>query len=326
MRHPALRIRLMSRSDERYVYGPVSSRRLGRSLGIDLVPFKTCSFDCVYCQLGRTTRKTLERREYVPAERIFADLEKKLSSVSEFDYVGIAGSGEPTLHAGLGEIIRGIKQRTDKPVAVLTNGSLLGDRRVQDDLRGADVVMPSLDAGDARLFGYVNRPHPELDFGRVVDGLIEFRALFRKPFWLEVFLLSGVTGLREEVEKIAALCRRIRPDRIQLNTVARPPAEDYAFPVSAKLLTMFAALFDPPGEVIVEAETVAGPGVGNETVPDGEILDLLRRRPSTALGVSTGLGIHINEAVKRLESLAARGEIRSTVRGGACFYEVVRTS
>ena len=258
MRDSPLRIRLMSRSDERYVYGPVASRRLGRSLGIDLVPFKTCSFDCVYCQLGRTTRKTLERREYVPAERIFADLEKKLSRVSEFDHVGIAGSGEPTLHSGLGEIIRGIKQRTDKPVAVLTNGSLLGDRRVQDDLRDADVVMPSLDAGDARLFGYVNRPHPELDFERVVDGLIEFRARFLKPVWLEVFLLSGVTGLREEVEKIAALCRRIRPDRIQLNTVARPPAEDYAFPVSAELLTTFAALFDPPGEVIVEAETVAG--------------------------------------------------------------------
>lgn len=326
MRHPALRIRLMSRSDERYVYGPVSSRRLGRSLGIDLVPFKTCSFDCVYCQLGRTTRKTLERREYVPSERIFADLERKLSSVSEFDYVGLAGSGEPTLHAGLGEIIRGIKRRTDKPVAVLTNGSLLGDRGVQEDLLDADVVMPSLDAGDARLFGYVNRPHPELDFWRVVDGLIEFRARFTKPVWLEVFLLSGVTGLKAEVEKIAALCRRIRPDRIQLNTVARPPAEDYAFPVSAKLLTMFAGLFDPTAEVIVEAETVAEPGFGNQTVPDGEILDLLRRRPSTALGVSTGLGIHINEAVKRLESLAARGEIRSTVRGGACFYKVVRTS
>jgi len=314
----------MSRSDERYVYGPVASRRLGRSLGIDLVPFKTCSFDCVYCQLGRTTRKTLERREYVPTERIFADLEKKLSSVSEFDYIGVAGSGEPTLHAGLGEIIRGIKQRTDKPVAVLTNGSLLWDRGVQDDLHDADVVMPSLDAGDARLFGYVNRPHGELDFERVVDGLIEFRAVFRKPIWLEVFLLSGVTGLKPEVEKIAALCRRIHPDRIQLNTVARPPAEDYAFPVSARLLTMFAGLFDPAAEVIAEAESFPGPDVREEIVPDGEILDLLRRRPSTVLGVSSGLGIHINEAVKRLESLAARGVIRSTVRDGARFYEIMR--
>jgi wyosine [tRNA(Phe)-imidazoG37] synthetase (radical SAM superfamily) len=326
VRHTPVRIRFMSRSAERHVYGPVPSRRLGRSLGIDLVPFKTCSYDCVYCQLGRTTRKTVERWEYIAPERIFADLESKLASVSGLDYIGLAGSGEPTLHARLGEVIRGIKERTATPVAVLTNGSLLWNREVQDALRDADVVMPSLDAGDARLFAYVNRPHRALDFERVVNGLVEFRARFLKPVWLEVFLLGGVTGLGAEVEKIAALCRVIRPDRIQLNTVLRPPAEDFAFPVSPELMASFASLFDPPAEVIAGPPDVSAAAFETVLVPDEEILALLSRRPSTAPGVSSGLGIHVSEAIKRLEALAARGALRTTVRRGARFYEVVRTA
>ena len=312
----------MSRPDERYVYGPVPSRRLGRSLGVDLVPYKTCSYDCVYCQLGRTTRKTLRRREYVAPERIFADLERRLASAPAFDYIGLAGSGEPTLNSALGRIIRGVKERTDKPVAVLTNGSLLWDPEVRDDLSDADVVMPSLDAGDARLFRYVNRPHPKLKFEKVVDGLAEFRSGFAKPIWLEVFLLGGVTGIGPEAEKIASACRRIRPDKVQLNTVARPPAEDFAFPVEPGLLASFAELFDPPAEVI--AEPVRGLDPAADAVPDEEILEFLRRRPSTAPGISSGLGLHIGEAVKRLDALAARGEIRSTVRGGERFYEIAR--
>jgi wyosine [tRNA(Phe)-imidazoG37] synthetase (radical SAM superfamily) len=314
----------MSRREERFVYGPVASRRLGRSLGVDLVPYKTCSFDCVYCQLGRTTKKTVERREHIAPERLFADFDLRLAGSPAFDYVGVAGSGEPTLHSGLGRIIRGLKERTNRPVAVLTNGSLLGDRRVQEDLREADVVMPSLDAGDARMFRYVNRPHPQLRFEAVVDGLVEFRKRFAKPIWLEVFLLGGVTALPAEVAKIAALCRRIRPDKIQLNTVARPPAEEFAFPADPSLLASFAAVFEPAAEVI--AEPAYGPDPGTDAVPDEEILGLLRRRPATARGVSAGLGLHIGEAVKRLEALAARGEIRSTVRDGDRFYEIARTA
>jgi wyosine [tRNA(Phe)-imidazoG37] synthetase (radical SAM superfamily) len=323
---PRLRIRFMSRRNERFIYGPVPSRRLGRSLGVDLVPFKTCSYDCVYCQLGRTMRKTVERREFNPAEGILSELERKLDSVSALDYIGLAGSGEPTLSARLGEIIRGIKERTATPVAVLTNGSLLWNRDVQDSLRDADVVMPSLDAGDARLFAHVNRPHRSLDFERVVGGLVEFRARFSKPIWLEVFLLGGVTGVRAEVEKIAALCREIRPDKIQLNTVVRPPAEDFAFPVSADLMTSFASLFDPPAEVIAGPAAASAPAFEDVLVPDAEILALLSRRPSTALGVSAGLGLHIGEAIKRLETLARKGDVRAVARDGARFYEVVRTA
>ena len=208
----------MSIAGRRHVYGPVPSRRLGRSLGVDLVPFKTCTYDCVYCQLGRTTDLTTGRREYVPVEEILAQLEEKLRTGPTPDYVSLAGSGEPTLHARIGELIAGIKSLTRTPVAVLTNGSLLGVRDVQDALMEADLVLPSLDAGDAELFQLVNRPHENVEFDDMVEGLVAFRERFAKPVWLEVMLLAGITGIRSEVEKIAALTHRIRPDRVQLNS------------------------------------------------------------------------------------------------------------
>lgn len=188
------------RSGPSVVYGPVPSRRLGWSLGVDLVPYKTCTYDCVYCQLGRTTRQTLERGEYVPTSQILEGVERALASLEEHrgrrpDWIGLAGSGEPTLHSHLGEVVAAIKARTNVPVAVLTNGSLLWSRSVRQELAEADLVLPSLDAGDEALFHYVNRPHPDLDFDQVVQGLVDFRREFRRPIWLEVFLLGGVTDV-----------------------------------------------------------------------------------------------------------------------------------
>jgi wyosine [tRNA(Phe)-imidazoG37] synthetase (radical SAM superfamily) len=178
----------------KYVYGPVPSRRLKRSLGVDLVPFKTCTYDCIYCQLGRTTEKTNLLKEYAPIERILAELKKKLALGPRPDYVTLSGSGEPTLHCRIGELIHQIKRVTPIPLAVLTNGSLLWSRCVQDALMEADLVLPSLDAGDERLFRYVNRPDELIQFETMVQGLREFNARFKKPVWLEVFLLAGVTG------------------------------------------------------------------------------------------------------------------------------------
>jgi wyosine [tRNA(Phe)-imidazoG37] synthetase (radical SAM superfamily) len=201
---------------------------LGLSLGVDLVPFKTCTYDCIYCQLGRTTLKTAQRQEYVPPVP---------------DYVTLSGSGEPTLNEGIGQLIGEIKKLTYIPVAVLTNGSLLWQGEVQDALMEADLVLPSLDAGDEFLFRYVNRPHPEISFDQMVHGLAEFTRQFPKSVWLEVFLLAGVTGISPEVEKIAALARQIQPEQVQLNTVSRPPAEEFVCPVSWMQMQEFANLF-----------------------------------------------------------------------------------
>ena len=199
----------MSSESFKYLYGPVPSRRLGRSLGIDLAPFKTCTYDCIYCQLGRTTNKTMERLDYAPVNDIIRELKVKLAAADTFDYISIAGSGEPTLHAYINELIAMIKNMTRIPVAVLTNGSLLYLPEVRAALMRADLVIPSLDAGDETMFQYVNRPHPSIVFDRMVNGLIDFTADYPGQVWLEVLLVSGVTGMDADVKKIAALAEKI---------------------------------------------------------------------------------------------------------------------
>ena len=307
-----------------YVYGPVPSRRLGRSLGVDLVPLKTCTYDCIYCQLGRTTNKTIKRAEHIPIEAMLAEVEGKLKGTPAPDYVSLVGSGEPTLHARIGELIAGIKRLTSIPVAVLTNGSLLWVPEVQDALMEADLVLPSLDAGDAALFGHVNRPHPAITFEAMVEGLRTFRERFTKPVWLEVFLLAGVTGIPAEVEKIAGLARLVRPARVQLNTVSRPPCEDFAYPVPADRLAAYAALFHPRARVITEGH-LARPRYGRAgEVSNGELLALLRRRPCTAQGVADGLGMHVAEVTKRLHALTGEGRVACLRRDGLLFYRAER--
>jgi wyosine [tRNA(Phe)-imidazoG37] synthetase (radical SAM superfamily) len=298
------------------VFGPVPSRRLGRSLGVDLVPFKTCSYDCIYCQLGRTTHKTVERREWVPLEDILTELEGKLAARP--DYITLSGSGEPTLYSRLDELIAGIRERTDVPVAVLTNGSLLWREDVRRQLLGAHLVVPSLDAADEALFRAVNRPHESLSFRRMLDGLIAFRREYAGQYWLEVFLLAGHTAVDAEVQKIIDCVARIRPDRVQLNTATRPTAEDFAVAVPPARLAEIAARFDPPAEVIADFRGVHAHSdfrAGHDAV-----LDLLRRRPCTLDDVAAGLGLHRNEAVKYLDELAACGRVRTRSADERTYY------
>ncbi|MBN2491939.1 MAG: radical SAM protein [Planctomycetes bacterium] len=307
-----------------YVYGPVPSRRLGRSLGIDLVPFKTCSYDCIYCQLGRTTNQTTARQEYVPVEDVLEELDRSRHVEPRPDFIGIAGSGEPTLHARIGDIIAGIKRRTATPVAVLTNGSLLWLPEVRAAIAEADLVMPSLDAGTAPTFARVNRPHPDIPFEKMVEGLVAFREEFPREIWLEVFVLSGITDRPEEIARIAAIVRRVRPDRVQLNTVARPAGADDARAVSAERLEALRGEF--PGVCEVIAETHLAPAVhsvaGREI--EQEILALLKRRPCTVEGIAQGLALPPNAVVKHLDALLAGGSVRLERREGTVFYEGVQ--
>ncbi len=315
----------MTGGERQYVYGPVPSKRLGRSLGVDLVPFKTCTYDCVYCQLGRTTNKTIQRREYVPVDDILGQLASRLRTGPLPDYVSLAGSGEPTLNARIGDLIAGIKSLTRAPVAVLTNGALLWMSDVQDALLEADLVLPSLDAGDAALFRLVNRPHEEIGFDRVVEGLTAFRSRFAKPIWLEVMLLAGITGIQPEVEKIAAIAARIHPDRLQLNTVTRPPCEAFAAAVPPERMAAFTRLFTGRAEVIGEERAGASEIAPSGAATDLDILALLQRRPCTAWGVSEGLGLHIGEVAKRLDALSRQGKVAPLRKEGAVFYEAVKT-
>jgi wyosine [tRNA(Phe)-imidazoG37] synthetase (radical SAM superfamily) len=296
------------------VYGPVPSRRLGRSLGVDLVPFKTCTYDCVYCQLGRTTDRTIRRRRWADPDDVVAQVRARLSAEPEI--ITIAGSGEPTLHCGIGEVIAGIKESTDVPVAVLTNGSLLGLPDVRRGLALADIVIPSLDAPDEGLFRLVNRPHRALRSGEVVDGMAAFRDGFRGQFWLEVLLLAGVTGMPEEVERLATIAARLAPERIQLNTVVRPPAESFAKAVLPERLMEFSGMFTPRAEVIAPV-TLTVPGLAASRA---DVLALVARRPCSQNDIAAGLGIHRNEAVKVVTTLVGDGLVESAMHGGMLFY------
>lgn len=302
-----------------YVFGPVPSRRLGRSLGIDLVPFKTCSYDCVYCQLGPTTHTTLHRQAWVPLDRVVQELEEKLSSRP--DYITLSGSGEPTLFTPLDALIEAIRRITDIPIAVLTNGSLLGDPEVQRELAAADLVVPSLDAGNDVLFQAVNRPHEGLSFERMLAGLIAFRRRFRGQFWLEVFLLGGYTDSPRELAEIRHCIDLVHPDRVQLNTVTRPPAEELATAVPRGRLEEIAATFSPPAEVIADFRTARATEAGE--AGREEILELLRRRPCTIDDMVGGLAIHRHEALKWIGHLAAEGAVEKSQVGGKCYYRAV---
>ena len=300
---------------KRYIYGPVPSRRLGRSLGVDLVPYKVCSYDCIYCQLGRTTNKTIARKEWVPTDEVLIQVEQALHLKP--DYITLSGSGEPTLHAEIGRLIRAIKRMTDIPVAVITNGSLLWQHDVQDALLAADLVVPSLDAESEEIFRCVNRPHAEIHFDQMTDGLKEFRQRFRGRLWLEMFLLNGVTTVGKRIESLAEYIRQIAPDRVQVNTVARPPAEDYAEAVPPERLAQIARTLSENAEVIA-------------AYPHGEIADgsrsdveaigsLLTRRPCSLEDIASGLGMAPNEVAKQVDRLMSEGRVKMARQHGT-FY------
>ncbi len=212
-------------SDLKYVFGPVPSRRLGRSLGVSPIPKKTCNYSCVYCQLGRTDKMTNTRREYFPLEEILEEFDQCLGDLERCDVVSIVGEGEPTLYSRLGELIVGIQQRTDKPVAVITNAALMGDPDVRAELRYADIVLPSLDSYDAESWHRIDRPHGHLDYDEMMEGLDLFTNTFTGQIYMEIMLMKGMNDSREDLEKFGAILKRLHYDRLYINTPVRPPAE-----------------------------------------------------------------------------------------------------
>ena len=305
----------------RFTYGPVPSRRLGLSLGVDLVPRKTCTYDCIYCQLGRTTNKTVRRDVYLPMEPIIGEIEEFLSSMdSPIDYITFSGSGEPTLHSQIGQVIGEIKKRTSTRVAVLTNGSLLFMDGVKRDLSQADLVVPSLDAVSRTVYEAINRPEDSLEIDRVIQGIIDFRERFRGQIWVEILFCRGINDDQREIARMKEVLERINPDRIQLNTVYRPPAEDYASPLTEERLREIAGSFGGKASIITpyRGENFLG-GKGEV---EAQIIDALHRRPLTAEDMAEMLGLHPQEVIKHLKLLLDGNTIRHKLHGRKIFYEL----
>ena len=301
-----------------FTFGPVPSRRLGRSLGIDFLPFKTCTYDCIYCQLGRTTTKTIDRQEYFPVDDVLKEIEEKLKKVSRPDYITLSGSGEPTLYSRISDIISGIKEFSDIPVAVLTNGSLFWINEVRDAVSGADLVVPSLDAGSEETFLRVNRPHSGILFREMIEGLRLLREEFRGSVWLEVFITGGVTDTEDEISKIKNLVDYIAPERVQLNTTVRTPAEEFAGLVKREKMEEISTFFGRNCEVIADYAGVHNLSEFSSTRED--VLELVKLRPCSIDDISAGLGIHRNEVVKYVQELVDNELIGMERRHGKRLY------
>jgi wyosine [tRNA(Phe)-imidazoG37] synthetase (radical SAM superfamily) len=302
-----------------YTYGPVPSRRLGRSLGVDLVPAKTCNLNCIYCQLGRTEHTTLQRAEYAPVEAVVAEVLSRLRDGPRPDYVTLAGSGEPTLHLRFGDVAAGIKAGSDVPIALLTNGALFYLPEVRSACGAIDLVLPTLDAGDEETFQRINRPHPGLTLERVVAGLAQFRREFAGQMWLEVFLIEGINTSDEQVARIRERVDRIGPHRVQLNTAVRPPAETDVRVPSAQRLEEIRAMLGPRAEVIVPLTGL--PDAPGAQARREEVLNVLRRRPCTAEDIAEGLGIQRSEAARLIGRLLDEGAIQVRQRLYETYYE-----
>ncbi|KPK93006.1 MAG: hypothetical protein AMJ94_03865 [Deltaproteobacteria bacterium SM23_61] len=302
------------------VFGPVPSRRLGRSLGIDMVPLKTCTFNCIYCQLGRTPCQTLDRKEYVPGRQIIGELEEKLSSLSPPpDYVTFSGSGEPTLNSEIGWVIREISRLTKIPIAVLTNGSLLHLETVRNALQEADLVIPTLDAASPQLFKFINRPHHSLRFSQILSGLKDFRREFGGQVWLQVMLCSGINDDPKEISRLREILDSVGPDRIQLNTVIRPPAEEFVSPLSPGQMEKVRDLWGKGAEIIPDFPQLGESPASR--VRDAEIIDLLKRRPRTAEEISRALGYKLESVSQCLGELYRRHTIHYRMFQNRCYYE-----
>lgn len=302
-----------------HLFGPVPSRRLGRSLGIDVTPHKTCSFDCVFCQCGCTERLVNDREELVPFEDVCRELEDWLKTDGQADVITFAGSGEPTLYSRLGELIAFIKEKTDIPVIVLSNGSQLYRITVRDALRQADVVKVTLSAWDDESFRKIHRPAAGLTFEQLLAGQRELRKEFPGELWIEVFLMEGLNADPEQVKNIAAAAAEVRPDKIHLNTAVRPPAEKFVHPVAEEKLRSLCGLFTPKAEMVAsfKSKTKAA-----EPLPETEkLLALIRRHPATAQQLAETFGADPKQVETALSPLLAAGELQTEARDGEIYYK-----
>ena len=304
----------------RHLYGPVPSRRLGRSLGIDLVPHKVCTYDCIYCQIGKTTKGTLSRREYVPVKEVLEEVRAFLSEGIPFDHFSLSGSGEPTLHSKIRSIIKGIKEQSSVPVAVITNGSLLYRRSVREDLLQADVVLPSLDAVSSEIFNEINRPHDRLRVEKIIEGMAAFRKVYKGQIWLEILLCKGVNDTPGELRRMRESVERIKPDLIHLNTVVRPPSETWASPLSQGEMEAIQAFFGEKAAIISDFNRHPSSSSTSD-IAEG-ILRILRRRPLSLTDLSEGMGISQNELHEHLDPLVKAGKVRARVFKDAVYYEI----
>jgi wyosine [tRNA(Phe)-imidazoG37] synthetase (radical SAM superfamily) len=307
----------------KYVYGPVPSRRLGRSLGIDPIPSKTCNYQCIYCQLGKTNNLTNKRKDFYPPEEIYKEMEASINqNIGRFDYITFVGSGEPTLYKSLGKLILKAKELSKKPICIITNGSLLYQEDVKDDLIYSDVVLPTLDAGDETLFIRINRPHPSIRYEKIIQGYIDFQKNFSGKFWIEVMIMKGINDSKEELLKIKQQLDLIQPDRIDVNVPIRPPTESWVEIPDQDVIPIL-------NDVFGDYNNINFPEQGDFSILGSnfeiELKTLLERHPmrqEQILETFTSNKFNEQDLIHKLNVLLSQNKIRKVVYNNQTFWKL----
>ena len=310
---------ILNHNEYRFIYGPVPSRRFGRSLGVDIISAKTCSYNCVFCHVGYTRDLTLERREYAPVNEVVKELDKWLKTGNSADFITLSGMGEPTLHSRFGDILDSIRKMCSIKTALLSNGSLFYMPEVRSAACKADVVKLSLSAWDQKSFESINHPHHELKLDQIVEGMKTFRSEYNGQLWLEIIVVLSLNSLDDSMKKIAGFANTIKADKIHLNTVVRPPSEHNIMPVSEKVLKGFSRLFHPEAEVIAEFRSDLSCGY---EVSDKEILKMISIRPCTADDITKASNLNAIETGKRIAELKKPKMIVENKHLGKVYYRI----
>jgi len=306
-----------------YLFGPVPSRRLGISLGVDLVPMKTCTLNCIYCECGESTHLTLERGEYVP----FAMVKKELSFYFENnpapDYITFSGSGEPTLNSRIGDVLHFIKNHIhDIPVALLTNGTLFSQKQVREDIKAATVIIPSLDAATEKVFRKINRPSPHLKVDTIIQGLIQLRKEYRGKIWLEIFIVPGMNDTEQELTALKQAIDKIKPDQVQINTLDRPGSVPTLRAATRQELEHVIDFWEMENAAIVADAPEHKALFPYRKDTASAILGTIARRPCTLTDLSEILGLPTDEVKKYIDSLHTDKKIKIVKQKRGLFYQL----
>jgi len=307
----------------KYLFGPVPSRRLGMSLGIDLIPKKVCSLDCVYCEVGKTTKLTTQRLEYVKYDKVINELNDFMSTNPKIDYITFSGSGEPTLNSRIGDVLNFIKEKyPDVKTAVLTNGTLLSDKNLRKELLKADVILPSLDAAGEETFKKINRPAPTLSLDEYIQGIIDLRKEYSGKIWLEVLFLKGYNDSEDELIRLKKAIEKIKPDLVQLNTLDRPGTVEGLIALTTDELKRIIDFWGFPNAEIIASQIERTTISSYRSDVESAILETIARRPCTLEDLHKLLGIHVNEINKYLGTLESEGKIVTQSLERGTFYEL----
>ena len=301
----------------RYLFGPVPSRRLGRSLGVDLIPFKTCTMDCIYCQLGETPCAVSERGDYVPIQDVLAELEEWKKADGQADHITLAGSGEPTLHTRFGDVFRWVKAHSGIQSVLLTNGTLLHLPEVRQEAALADKVKVTLSAWDEASFQQIHRPADGVTFEQLIKGERTFREAYTGELSVEVFIVDGVNSQVSQVQQLAELVKSINPDRIDINTAVRPPAVAGVSAASEDHLKILADLF---GEKAAVTATFKKQGSASMEISEEALLGLIKRHPATCEQLAGDFNLPAEMLLKTLLEMMEEGLLMSEKRDGETYY------